>query len=196
MAFSGSSLRQQGQALARQLMQQPVGEIVEIVQPVAQIGIGLALQLGARVVLHALDRRLGGEPAADRLAQPAQPAAVMRDHPERFEHLDDARPRPPSSRAIDQFVDRGAHRLDRGLQPAHFAVDVVGDELRVRRSRADAARRGRARALRRSARPSTKASGAARFPRPGRRSTAIRPRRSVSASSIAVVCSASISSSE
>ncbi len=34
--------------LAGQLMQQPVGEIVEIVQAFAQIGVGLALQLGAR----------------------------------------------------------------------------------------------------------------------------------------------------
>ena len=68
-------------------MQQPIGEIVEVVQPIAQIGIGLALQLGARVVLHALDRRLRGQAAADRLAQPAQPAAVMRDHAEGFEHV-------------------------------------------------------------------------------------------------------------
>ena len=127
MAFSGKRARQQGQALARQLMQQPIGEIVEIVQPVAQIRIGLALQLGARIVLDALDRRLGGEPAADRLAQPAQPAAIMRDHPEGFQNLDMfARAR--FVRAVDEFVDRSAHRLDRGLQPDHLAVDVVGDE--------------------------------------------------------------------
>ncbi len=49
------------EALAGQLVQQAIGEIVEIMQALAQIGIGLALQLGARVVLHALDRRLGGE---------------------------------------------------------------------------------------------------------------------------------------
>ena len=39
------------------LAHQPVGEIVEIVQPLAQIRVGLAHHAGAVVGLHALDRR-------------------------------------------------------------------------------------------------------------------------------------------
>ena len=50
-------------AAARQDAQQAVGEIVEIVQPLAQYGIGLAQHARAGVVLHALDRRLGGQAA-------------------------------------------------------------------------------------------------------------------------------------
>ena len=47
--------------LAHQHAHQPVGEIVEVVQAVAQIGIGGAQHAGAGVGLHALDAGLGGE---------------------------------------------------------------------------------------------------------------------------------------
>ena len=68
-------------------MQQTVGKIVEIMQPLAYIGLGLPLQFGARVVLHALDRGFGRQSSRHRLAQPAQPAPVMREEPECFQHI-------------------------------------------------------------------------------------------------------------
>ena len=106
---------QQHEALPRQLMQQAIGDVGQVVKAVAQIGVGLTLQLGARVVLHALDRRFGGQAAGDCFAQPAQPAAVVSDHAERLEHLAmfavDA-----VVAAVDEVVDRGAHRVDRRLQ--------------------------------------------------------------------------------
>ena len=43
---------------AHQLPHQAVGEIVEIVQPLAQIGVGLPQHARAGVGLHALDARL------------------------------------------------------------------------------------------------------------------------------------------
>ena len=116
------------EALAGQLVQQAVGEIVEIVQPVAQIGIGLAHHLGPRVALDALDRRLRGQARHHGLAQPPQPAAVMGEHPERLEHL------PMLARAglvapIDQPVDRLAQRLDCIIETRRFRIDVLGDDL-------------------------------------------------------------------
>ena len=66
-----------GRAKARELLQQAIGQIVEIMQPFAQIGIGLALQFGARVVLHALDGRFGGQA---RTREPRAGAAASRDH--------------------------------------------------------------------------------------------------------------------
>ena len=75
------------EAPAGQLMEQPVGEIVEIVQPLAEIGIGLALQASARVVLHPLDGGFGGKAGHDRLAQAAHPAAVIGEHAEGFENF-------------------------------------------------------------------------------------------------------------
>ena len=60
--------------LAEQLAHQPVGEVVEIMQPFAQIRIGDAQHPGAGVGLHALDRSLGGQAGAhgfiSRCAQP------------------------------------------------------------------------------------------------------------------------------
>ena len=64
-------------AVAGQLAQQPVGEVVEIVQPLAQDRVGDAQHAGAGVVLHPLDRGLGGEAGGDRLAHPAtQPRSL------------------------------------------------------------------------------------------------------------------------
>ena len=64
-------------AVAGEHAQQPVGEIVEIVQPVADVGIGRAQHAGARIVLHALDRRFGGEAVGDRfLSRSTQPRSL------------------------------------------------------------------------------------------------------------------------
>ena len=73
--------------LAHQLAHQPVGEIVEVVQPVAQIGIGDAQHARAGVRLHALDAGLGGEAGHHRLAHLVQPALVVGEHAVGFEHL-------------------------------------------------------------------------------------------------------------
>ena len=87
IASRGSSCRRRSLRLVHQHAQQPVGEIVEIVQPLAQKRIGLALQAGARVALHLLDRRLGGQAVADRLVHPPHPAAVVGEHAIGLEHV-------------------------------------------------------------------------------------------------------------
>ncbi len=76
-----------GRAKARELLQQAVGQIIEIMQPFAQIGIGLALQFGARVVLHPLDGRFGSQAQLESLAQAPQPAAIIGEHAHCFEHV-------------------------------------------------------------------------------------------------------------
>ena len=115
-------------ALAGQLAQQAVGEVVEIVQALAQIGIGLALQFRARVVLHALHRRLGGEARFQRLAQPPQPAAVIGEHADGFEHVA-MLAHAVAVAARDQLVDLLAHGLDRGVEPAQFRLGIFRDQL-------------------------------------------------------------------
>ncbi len=134
---------------AHELAHQPVGEIVEIVQPLAQIRIGGAQHARAGVGLHALDAGFGGEAGADRLAHALQPAAVMREHAVGFEHVlvlaavgDLA--------ALQHHVDVRAHRVDRVVEPLQFARDVVGDEILDRPRAARAAPHGRARCLRRA----------------------------------------------
>ena len=87
MAFSGRLLARRRVVPADELAHQPVGEVVEIVQPLAQIGIGLAQHAGAGVGLHALDRGLRGEAGHHRFIEPVQPAAVVGEHAIGFEHV-------------------------------------------------------------------------------------------------------------
>ena len=64
MALSGSCSRGGAWSWPISCAHQPVGEIVEIVQPLAQIGVGGAQHAGAGVGLHALDAGLGGQAGA------------------------------------------------------------------------------------------------------------------------------------
>ena len=127
-------VRQQDQALAGKLMQQAIGDVGQVVQPIAQVGVGLALQLGAGVVMDPLDRGLRGQAGAHRLAQPAQPAAIVRDHAEGLQHVAvlavDA-----VVITVDQTVDRGAHGADRRLQPHKLQFHVIGDDRGHRHAR-------------------------------------------------------------
>ena len=112
------------QALARrrviaagELAHQPVGEVVEIVQPLAQKGIGLAQHARAGVGLHALDRGLRGQAGHHRFFELVHPAAVVGEHAIGFEHV-------AMLAALDhvavfeQFVEIGAQRLDRRVAGA------------------------------------------------------------------------------
>ena len=74
-------------AFACQFMQQAVGKIIQIMQALAQIRVRAACELGARIILHALDSGFSGQARADGLAQTTQPAAVMGKHAECFEHF-------------------------------------------------------------------------------------------------------------
>jgi hypothetical protein len=69
-----------------QLPEQPVGEVVEIMQPLAQIGIRHVDHAGSGVALHLLHRRLAGQSVADRFLELAHPAAIMGKHPVGFEN--------------------------------------------------------------------------------------------------------------
>ena len=114
--------------VAEQLAQQAVGEVVEIVQALAQIGIGLAQHAGAGVGLHALDRGLGGQAGRHRLFELVHPAAVMGEHAIGFEHvamlaaLGDVA-------MLEHGVEVGPQRGDRGLQALALLVRIVGDEI-------------------------------------------------------------------
>ena len=73
--------------LARQDAQQPVGEVLQVVEPVAQIGVARLGETGAVLAAHALHRRLGGQARAHRVLQPPVPAAVVGEHAVGLEHL-------------------------------------------------------------------------------------------------------------
>ena len=108
-------------AAAHQLPQQPVGEVVEIAHPLAQIGVGHVQHARAHVALHLLDRRFGGQAVADRLLQPAHPAAVVGEHAVGFEHgavlaLEG------DVAARQHVVDGEPERAQRRVEPPHLLV--------------------------------------------------------------------------
>ncbi len=114
--------------LPGELPHQPVGEIVEIVQPFPQIGVGLAQHAGTRVGLHALDRGLRRQSGHHRFAQFVQPAAIVGEHAEGLEHLlvlavigDVA--------ALQQQIEIGSQRIDRRFEPLQLLLHVVRDEI-------------------------------------------------------------------
>ena len=120
--------------LAHELAHQPVAEIVEVVQPLADIGIGDAQHAGAVVGLHALDAGLGGQAGADGFAQPVQPALVVREAAVGVEHFamlaavgDVA--------ALQHEIEIGAQRGDRIVEALEFLLHVVGDDVLHRDAR-------------------------------------------------------------
>ena len=113
---------------AHQLAQQAVGEVVEIVQAVAQERVRLPRHAGARVALHLLHRRLGGEAVLHGLLQAARPAAVLGEHLVGFEDLA-VLAGAGLGAAREQVVDREAEARHRRVEPLQLVLDILGDEL-------------------------------------------------------------------
>jgi len=64
-----------------------LARILEVEQALAQIGVADLIHARAVVVLDLLHRRLGGEPAAHRLADAGEPAAIGGKHAIGFEDI-------------------------------------------------------------------------------------------------------------
>ena len=109
--------------------QQAVGEIVDIVQPVARMRVGHAQHARARVVAHALHRGLGGQAGEQRLVEPPPPAMIVSEHAEGLQHLAmlaGAR----HVAALHHVVDRAGQILDGLGEPAPLELDILGDQAR------------------------------------------------------------------
>ena len=103
--------------LPQQVTLQSVGEIVEIRQPLAQIGIGNLPHPSPGVVLHFLHGRLGGEAGLDRLYDSIGPTAVLREHAIGLEHF--------AMFAAGSDVARRQHLVKRQLHGAHGVVEPL-----------------------------------------------------------------------
>ena len=124
----GGKLGARVAALTRQAAQQPVGQVIQIMQPVAQIGVRHRFHPRPRAGLFFFHRRLGREAARDVLLHPAHPAARMGKHPVRFQHL--ALFALGQGRARQHVVDIEAQQIHRRVQPDQFRLGVVGDKAR------------------------------------------------------------------
>ena len=111
-----------------QLAHEAVGEIVEIVQALAQVRVGLAHHAGAVVGLHTLHRGLGGQARGHRLVHLVHPAAIMGEHAVGFQNfamfaaVGDVAP-------LQHHVEVGAQRIERGIEALQFLLRIVGDQL-------------------------------------------------------------------
>ncbi|MGY3106728.1 hypothetical protein ACVWW7_003355 [Bradyrhizobium sp. LM6.9] len=112
--------------LADQLPHQAIAEILEIMQPVAQIGIGRAQHARAGVGLHALDGGFRREAGGDRLVQLVRPALVVGEHAVGFQHLAMLAALGDVA-ALQHAVEVGAQLGERGVEPFDLLRQVLGD---------------------------------------------------------------------
>ncbi len=114
--------------LPHQHAHQPVGEIIKVVQAVAQIMIGGTQHARARIRLHAFDAGLRGEAGHDGLANSMQPTLIVREHAVGFEHVTMLATIGDVA-MLDQPVEIFAQGSDRGVEPLEFVLHVVGDDV-------------------------------------------------------------------
>ncbi len=114
-------------SIAGQVPQKSVVQILQVVQPLAHVGVARLAEPRPVLRAHPLDGRLGGQARMDRLFQRMVPALALGQHAVGLEHLvgsaDDA------ALALDHLVDLGLQRLDGGPEPLLLAGDVVGEQL-------------------------------------------------------------------
>ena len=72
---------------AGELPHQAVGEIIKVVQTLAQVRIGLPQHARANVGLNALDCRFRSQPRHHRFLELVHPAAIVSEHAVGFENV-------------------------------------------------------------------------------------------------------------
>ena len=137
--------------VARQVAQQPVVQVFQVVEALAEIGIAGLAQARAVLGAHPFNRRLGGQARAHRLLQRAVPAPVVGEQAVGLQHL--IRGADQAVLAFQHLVDLGLQRLDGVGQPRFLSQGVVGqqglggDRLLVQHRHAIGQPLGEARAL-------------------------------------------------
>ena len=117
-----------GAELAGDDPEQPVGQIVEIVHPVLQQRIVDLAHALRSALADALDRRLGGQAAVDRLVDPPRPALVISEHLVGLEHLlmlADGAELGLAHHRVDLLAHLGEGRID----AVTLRLDIVGDRM-------------------------------------------------------------------
>ncbi len=114
--------------VARHQPQQAVGQVLEVVQPLADIGIAGVGEAGAVLVADAVDGGLCGQARAHRLFQRPVPAPVVGEHPIGLQHLIGGAAQLALT-AFQQGVDAGAQTFQRRLEPDLLGDRIVGQKL-------------------------------------------------------------------
>ena len=123
----GQFLAARAVRLVHQHAQEPVGQVVEIVQAFAQERRRLAQHARAHVALHLFHRAFRRQAVADRLLHAPHPAAVVGEHAIGFENVAML----AGGRDIvarQHVVDEQAQAGDRLVEPARFHRGVLADQ--------------------------------------------------------------------
>ena len=122
------TLRRRRAQLSRDDPQQPVRQILEIVHAIGQQRIVDLAHAHPRTLLHPFDRRLGRQPAVDRLVDAPAPTLVIGEHLVGFEHLD-------MFAALAEFglarqrIDLVAHLVEGAVHTLAFRLDIFRHDL-------------------------------------------------------------------
>ncbi|SBV31719.1 protein of unknown function [uncultured Sphingopyxis sp.] len=123
-----------GAHLPRHDTDQPVRQILQIVHAVAQQRIVDLAHPHPGALLDALDRRLGGQPAVDRLVDAPRPALVIGEH---LVGLDDLLMLAADAEIgrTRHAVDLLAHLVEGRVHPMALGLGIVGDRMLDRDAR-------------------------------------------------------------
>ena len=110
-----------------------VGEILQVAQPLADIGIGRLAEPCTHIVETTLHARLGGEARPDRFADALEPAAIVDEHAEGFQDL--ALLARLHVVRLEHAVDILAHAMCGFLEALQLLADILGDHLLDRDAR-------------------------------------------------------------
>ena len=115
-------------ALPGQDPQQPVRQVVKIVQPLAQIGVGRAFQPRAGLPLFLFHRSLGRQAKVDVLFHPPHPAARVGEHAEGFHDVGVVAAAQRQVR--QQRIEPGPQHRHALGQARTLALRIVADRVR------------------------------------------------------------------
>ncbi len=113
--------------VADQMLQQTVGQVFQIVQPFTQIGVGDLAHAQARVLMHLLHGRFGGQARTNGLADTPDPAGVVGEHAEGFQHF--AMLAAGQVLGFQQFVEIAAQPIQALLQALRFRIGIFGHQM-------------------------------------------------------------------
>ena len=114
--------------VAGQHPQQPVRQVLEIVQPLLDVGVAGLGETGAVFVADAIDGGLRGQAGAHRLLQRPVPAPVVGEHPVGFQHLE-RQARQLALTAVEDGVDIGLEPYQRLAEADLLDLLVLGQKV-------------------------------------------------------------------
>ena len=124
----GQIPRGAGHRAAAQQIEQAVGQFIEIVQTLAQIGVVLPRHAGTVVRLHAFNRGFRRQACHHGFGQPSRPATVGGEHAEGFQHVAVFAAMGQIA-ALQNRIERGAQGGQGLFKPFLFLDGIIGDQV-------------------------------------------------------------------